>query len=616
MNKFLNMSVRRSLIAIAITMGSAGSTRVLAQSYLQDPAQAPVNAKFLGLQSYIPVITQKLSKPSLIYVDIAQKKLSPSFENFLLQRWGWAVPTVNEPKEAYLLDSRVFSASFYGGNGLNGNIGDGRTSIYGDENYKGIGPTGMVNPYSEVGHTSGTLKIDHAIIESIWSKLLDLELPFGANRVRGIVGTGTIEDRDGHPGQRVVIVRDDFLRPAHFITNETSAKVDRLTTDRERVRLAILNLPEALPQNAAAPRAIDRVIKLKLGLGEFIERFAIQTAYMWSHSLYHGAMSPSNITLQGAAADFGTFQALGGYPSVQLLSDCAPNGDFSEELQVLKEFHTELINNSPAAWIDAISTLDAWTMHFKKTYQLNVEKQMLGLSGAVVELIDPLALTTESHLLAEILIKIAKAGNEEIMQTWVTPLSFETGTYSLPRILEKLARARLNENELHLSLQTEIVNPRLRLELAKAYFAYYKKANALAENYGISAQSAQEYRIHAVEIRNRKMTEVFRNAQLQQQLSSVVQEYEKNADTSAVRNFIEQKVNSSRRNFKDAAPFTVVLHQTFDERTGAIVRQVFNAKTGVLSEVRFDELAPLEKVLKKQSPRRGGQACESLFKVI
>ena len=119
---------------------------------------------------------------------------------------------------------------------MNGNIGDGRTSVDGDENFKGIGPTGMVNPYTEEGHNSGTLKIDHAILESVWSKLLDLELPYGANRVRGILGTGTIEDREEYPGLRVVIVRDDFLRPAHFILNETSSKVGRTEIDRSRVR--------------------------------------------------------------------------------------------------------------------------------------------------------------------------------------------------------------------------------------------------------------------------------------------------------------------------------------------------------------------------------------------
>ena len=211
---------------------------------------------------------------------------------------------------------------------MNGNIGDGRTSVDGDENFKGVGPTGMVNPHTEEGHNSGTLKIDHAILEAVWSKLLDLELPYGANRVRGILGTNTMEDRDGHPGLRVVIVRDDFLRPAHFITNETSAKVGRSIIDGERVRKAILNLPEALPQPTQAVTGINRKTKLSLGLNEFIDRFAIQAAYLWSHSMYHGAMSPSNVTLQGAAADFGTFQALAGYPSVQLLCDCAPNGGF------------------------------------------------------------------------------------------------------------------------------------------------------------------------------------------------------------------------------------------------------------------------------------------------
>jgi hypothetical protein len=616
MKTFFGTPIRRNLIITSLIVSSAWSTRALAQSSHPDPNYSPANAKYLGVQSYIPVTTQKLAQPSLVYVDIAQQKLSPLSEKFLLQKWGWAVPTENEPKDAYFPETRMHSASFYGGNGMNGNIGDGRTSIRGDENFKGIGPTGMVNPHSEVGHTSGTLKIDHAIIEAIWSKLLDLELPYGANRVRGILGTGTIENRDGHPGQRVVIVRDDFLRPAHFITNETSSKVNRVEIDRERVRQAILNLPEALPHATNGIRAIDKATKLKLGLNEFVDRFAIQAAYMWSHSLYHGAMSPSNVTLEGAAADFGTFQALAGYPSVQLLSDCAPNGDYSEELQVLKEFHSELINNSPADWIQAIGTLDSWANRFKKTYELNVEKQMLSLSGAFLELIDPLAHSNESRELAHLLIQIAKAGNEEVIQTWVKPLPFETGTYSLSRILEKLAHSPLNESELQVSLKSEIADSNLRLALSKSYLAYYQKMNALAEASGISAISAQKYRIHASQIRNRKMTEVFRNAQLQQQLNAVVQDYAKNSDAKLVRQFIEQKVNASRRNFKDAAPFTVVTQQSFDEKTGEIVREVFDAKSGILNEIRSSELTPLEKVLKRETSGPRGLRCENLFRAI
>lgn len=616
MKTIFSISFRQRLVVTSLILSSAWSAATFAQSYLQDPRQAPINAKYLGLQSYIPVTTQKLAHPSLVYVDVAQQKLSPLSEKFLLQKWGWAVRTENEPQEAYLSDYRLHTASFYGGNGMNGNIGDGRTSIRGDENFKGIGPTGMVNPHSEAGHTSGTLKIDHAIVEAIWSKLLDLELPYGANRVRGIVGTGTIENRDGHPGQRVVIVRDDFLRPAHFITNETSPKVNRIEIDRERVRKAILNLPEALPQPTRGPHAIDKATKLKFGLNEFIDRFAIQASYMWSHSLYHGAMSPSNITLQGAAADFGTFQALAGYPSVQLLSDCAPNGDYSEELQVLKEFHTELISNSPAEWMSVIGTLEAWTERFKKTYELDVEKQMLSLSGAISELIDPLAHTTESHQLASILIQIAKAGNEEVIQTWLKPLPFETGTYSLPRILESLASTQLLERELQVSLESEIADANLRSELAKAYLAYYQKMNRLAKTYGISSASSQAYRIHASEIRNRKMTEVFRNAHLQHQLNSVVQDYAKNSDANIVRQFIEQKVNASRRNFKDAAPFTVVTEQSFDEKTGTILRQVFDAKSGILGEVRLNELTPMEKILKRETSRTNALRCENLFSAI
>ncbi len=579
----------------------------------QTSLAGPLNEKFLGPQSYIPVVTQKLEKPTLVYADVPQEKLSVTDRSFLLNKWGWAVRTVNEPASAYLQEFRTHSASFYGGNGMNGNIGDGRTSVAGDENFKGIGPTGMVNPHTEEGHNSGTLKIDHAVLEAVWSKLLDLELPYGANRVRGILGTNTIEDRDGHPGLRVLIVRDDFLRPAHFITNETSAKVKRTKADNERVRLAILNLPEALPQAANAVIPINRTTKLNFGLHEFIDRFAIQTAYTWAHSMYHGAMSPSNVTLAGGAADFGTFQALGGYPSVQLLCDCAPNGDFAEELQVLKEFHEALAAHAPVTWQSAIGTFSDWTERFKKSYHQQAEKEMLLLSGAFPELIDILEKTSEARNLSQTLLQIAKAGNEDILQTWIKPLTFESGTYSLPQILETLAKTKQNESDLLQALQSEMADPSMRSHLVKSYLEYYKKMNMLSLKQGINTEDAQTYRLEAVKIRNQKMTELFRTPKLQKQLNAVVEKYTKTGDATVIRRFIEQKVNISRRNFKDAAPFTVVSQQSLDENTGRNTRKVYDAKLGRFTMITNIEITPLETSLRQEIGIPPGRRCEGAF---
>ena len=167
-----------------------------------------------------------------------------------------------------------------------------------------------------------------------------------------------------------------------------------------------------------------------------------------------------------------------------------------------------------------------------------------------------------------------------------------------------------------MSLQSEIADPNLLVSLSKSYFAYYQKMNDLAESFGINSISTQKYRIQAAHIRNRKMTEVFRNTQLQSQLNSVVQEYVKNSDANLVRQFIEQKVNASRRNFKDAAPFTVVTQQFFDEKSGALVRKVFDAKSGILSEVHLNDSTPLEILLKKETSRTNPVRCENLFKAI
>ena len=254
-----------------------------------------------------------------------------------------------------------------------------------------------------------------------------------------------------------------------------------------------------------------------------------------------------------------------------------------------------------------------WTERFKKSYEQRVEKEMLILSGAFPELVNFLETNSESHRLAQALIKVAKAGNEEVLQTWVKPLTFENGTYSLPRILEKLAKTRLIESELLFILQTEIKNDHLRLELAKSYLQFFKKMNYLAAKYGIQNEAVQAYRIQSVKIRNQKMTDLFRTPELQHQLNEVAQDYTVNGDASVVRRFIEQKVNASRRNFKDAAPFTVVTSQLLDEKTGQIHRQVYDAKTGRITQKIFVEVTPLEKALRQSLTGVTNPKCENLF---
>ena len=77
MKKYLAPFARLGLLTVVIVVSFGGSIGFASNaSSSLAPTLAPNNEKFLGRQSYIPVVTQKLEKPSLIYTDIPIDRLS------------------------------------------------------------------------------------------------------------------------------------------------------------------------------------------------------------------------------------------------------------------------------------------------------------------------------------------------------------------------------------------------------------------------------------------------------------------------------------------------------------------------------------------------------------
>ena len=560
--------------------------------------EPPVNASFLGKSGYLSVQVQKLANPKIIYADIPRAKIKQPMAKFLKDRWGWAKPTPSEPSSAYAPQWKTMFASFYGGNGLNNNLGEGRAAVSDDENFKGVGPTGMLNALTDPGHDTGTVTAHEGIIESIWSKLMSLELPFGAARVRGMIATRTLiqKVKDEPESFRVNFVRDDFLRPGHFIINPTAERVGRGAEEIKRVRNAILQLPNALPQPDGFT-ADNPAAKLKSGLNEWIDRMAVQAGYQWAHGIFAAAMSPTNVALSGAAADFGLFRALGGYPRLQLLHDARANGD-SEEIVVLQEFHDSIRKHAPKAWATSIGNIADWEKRFLAKREQEIKKQMLYLAGAMTELIPSLDDHESSERLSDLLVRLAKAGNEKII--WEISDPYGTGTYNVPRVLNRLAGAEFNPAALEESLVAEVPEKAIRAKLAMAYYEYFLAMDSLASKAGISRQASLGYRKAAASIRNKKMEDMFSTPEFYRSVEKVVETYLRDEDESKVWHFIETKVNASRRNFRDAKPFTVVTSQIYDEVSGRIVREVYDARAGRMIRVVFNEITAMQKLMEEK----------------
>ncbi len=553
--------------------------------------ELPANVKAIGRASYIPVVTTQIRTPVMIYGNIygliaAGEKipahgLTNEFKKRYLEQNAFAVPVDGEPASAYTNVKRVEWASYYGGPGLNGNLGDGRNSISGTKGKKGVGPTDAVNPFSEHDHRSGTMGLEPAIVETRNGMLLNLELPFGAFGGITIMDVGTKEPDQGDV--RVLQERVDFVRSAHFMLNEVSEKVGRGEADQARVRAALLLLPDALPLPEQAGPFKSQGEKLRAGLFEMTRRLGIQLGYKWAHSLEHGAVGSSNSVLNGADADLTTFIYLDGYQRIKVLPDVAPHGSTQIEKDEILALLIENIRSlGPAEWKPFVPSKEQLGNYLDQMYELSIKREMISMAGAFVEFADHLVLQYAGNELGNLLIKVAKAGNEEIihMPQWHSYFPYNTGTYNLPEIMQAMSKADLNVNQLNETLKPLIADTSLRVSIARAYVSVFEENQKLALAKGITKPSVERYRRAAAELRNRKMDKLFRNDQNLNRLRAVMADYRTNKNPSVIENYINSTIKESRRNFKDAPPFSVVLQDDVNYGTGRGSRVVFDARLG------------------------------------
>ncbi|MEV4782048.1 hypothetical protein [Burkholderia sp. LMU1-1-1.1] len=190
-------------------------------------------------------------------------------------------------------------AERYGGCGIGYNGGGVRCGNLGNYQIKGIGRNLLAGARTDVHHTYGGLKAAHACHEAIYAVVLNHVLPLGAAKVYGVLLTGAdAAYRKGlEPGWGALLVRESVVRPGNFLRagNFSPAAEDRhlLADDVARVRVA---MRELLRQLGGA----DQFIVM---LSRFLKNCANQCTFARIARLMHGALTPSNICIDGRWLD-------------------------------------------------------------------------------------------------------------------------------------------------------------------------------------------------------------------------------------------------------------------------------------------------------------------------
>jgi uncharacterized protein YdiU (UPF0061 family) len=457
----------------------------------------PSHQALLGTETYITMPMHRLAQPRLIYADQeALKKRGISIDQ-VLEKFAFASPVDGESAHLYTNEIKTAYVDGNGGIGLNENFGSGRAAIIEqDWQIKGSGRTPMVNPNADSSHRNGASDLSESIHEAIWSNLLAEELPYGAFRVVAIIATGSHVHSGGMDGRpRVLIVREDPLRPGHFVINPSAEKLND-PRDRARIDAAMKNIVKALPQPAGA-NFVDEGTKFRSGIFEFIDRQAIQHSYAWAHSLFHGGTSATNTGMDGRMLDFGTFSAFDGYPKARVIDEDGFMGEtVTFKIDLLKDIRDSWVKSLSPALLAALPSEQEWFDRFESTYQSNRQAEMLRLAGVFTEFKAELLKTSEGQRLAKLLIYLAEAGNDQKIEIWKGENPFEHGVYNVGAILSTAAHSQ--------DLQKLIPNDLIRKQFTTSYKNLFIQQQRMAANHGINAKAETEYRKIATEIRNKK----------------------------------------------------------------------------------------------------------------
>ncbi|MEZ9525914.1 protein kinase family protein [Enterovibrio norvegicus] len=296
----------------------------------------------------------------------------------IVQMYAYIIPA-SENSNIDTSQRKIFHGDIYGSEGEISNLGGVRCGADRLFQIKGIGQNPLVGEYVEFWHSHGGCTLEEAIREAFWSYLFEAELTYGANRVVAIIATGDESPFDIDfeslrvpcKPKGVLIVREHSIRPAHFarVVYCTPKNREKFInySDVKRTSNAISYLTKFLPSGNTLVDQLENLAK----------RYAKTAAELKSRRICHGAITPSNICIDGKLVDFGTATALPSYMNYQLSESFPPFwGDHYSYYGILDSLIFQ-INKDTNIKINSGSICELFFAEFEK----NLEKEFAYNSG-------------------------------------------------------------------------------------------------------------------------------------------------------------------------------------------------------------------------------------------
>lgn len=453
--------------------------------------------------SFVSFSASKLSAPSVVWTNLS---LSPELD---VERYGYAIPLPGDPESAYLPVEKEFYGERYGGTGVYSNGGGVRCGLDGEVQVKGIGRNPLVGRTADFFHSYGGASLAEAIVEAVWGELCNLALPFGAVRVHGLVLTGTrvpmMAPRAGQETTmpRALILREAVVRPAHYMRSVFYQPTDAMKSspsDVDRTRLAVQSISQTLRglvgEEGSAPL---KTASINAALTEMFCRFAAQIAAGRAKRIMHGALTDSNLSMDGQWLDYATVSAMGDYGNIYTCGDSS----FLHDERSLLGLCADLLFYVGKYFclsdeVALIGPGELWG-RFNQYFHARLEVEFLkltGISESQLRGLDP----DICHDLYQCMVAIMRAGtgNKFMMITYdpeiIQRMPLKTGHFHLNTILSTIALCASAQQALA-ELADLLCAEELRARLVRSYFALRER---YLDQYGTASERAHAEMFNAV----------------------------------------------------------------------------------------------------------------------
>jgi hypothetical protein len=249
----------------------------------------------------LPVEMNKFVGAQLLWRDSPATRRHELSDGQFVDNYSWLTKSnfLDDKTRVRTDITATMFAERYGGVGLATNGGGARVVNLADVQIKGVGANALAGQGTPSSHSYGGLDIQGAVKEIIYSRLLNKISPVGVQAIEGLILLdATSALHDGNKAPSVLLVRERVARPGHFLPCVNFRPKPEHRSSMQSDYSRVLGIYKSIGRHALLS---DFYILVQ----HFLDKCADQLSFFRVARLVHGALTPSNLCLDGRVLDTG-----------------------------------------------------------------------------------------------------------------------------------------------------------------------------------------------------------------------------------------------------------------------------------------------------------------------